>query len=104
MIVGLLHQLSKNPRKEEICEELLLLLVPPNVEPSHETVRQAYSELGINYRVKILQIICMLTMETKAVRGYMEDCSETMTKYRKDKIEWQRQKKQAYVSYLFGAR
>lgn len=95
MIVGLLHQLSKNPRKEELCEELLLLLVPPNVEPSQETVRQAYSELDINYRVKILQMICMLTMETKAVRGYMEDCSETMTKYRKDKIDWQRQKKQA---------
>jgi hypothetical protein len=34
-------------------------------------------------------------METKAVRGYMEDCSETMTKYRKDRVEWQRQRKQA---------
>lgn len=95
IVVGLLHQLSKNPRKEEICEELLLELVPPGVEPSQESVRQNYAELDINNRVKILQIICMLTMETKAVRGYMEDCSETMTKYRKDRIEWQRQKKQA---------
>ena len=37
----------------------------------------------------------MLTAETKAIRGYMEDCSETMTGYRKEKIEWQRKRKQA---------
>ena len=95
MVVGLLHQLSKDPRKEEQCEELLLQLVPPDVAPSVESVRQAYAELDFNYRVKVLQIICMLTMETKSVRGYMEECSETMTKYRKDKIEWQRRRKQA---------
>lgn len=94
IMVGLLHQLSKNPRKEEECEELLLQLVPPDVEPSQETVQQQYADLDINLRVKALQMICMLTMDTKTVRGYMEECSETMTKYRKDKIEWQRQRKQ----------
>jgi hypothetical protein len=36
----------------------------------------------------------MLTAETRAMRGYMEDCSETMTAYRKEKIEWQRKRKQ----------
>lgn len=94
IMIGLLHQLSKNPRKMEICEELLLQLVPPNIEPSQQTVKQAYAELDINHRIKALQIICMLTMETKTVRAYMEECSETMTKYRKDKIEWQRSRKQ----------
>lgn len=95
IMVGLFHQLSKNERQQQACEELLLELVPPNIEPTQETVRQRYSELDINHRIKALQIICMLTTETKAVRGYMEDCSETMTRYRKDKIEWQRQRKQA---------
>ena len=95
IVVGLLHQLSKNPRKQEECEELLLKLVPEDVEPSQESVRQMYAELDINSRAKILQIICMLTLETKRIRGYMEECSETMTKYRKDKIEWQRIRKQA---------
>ena len=95
ILVGLLHQLSKNERHEAICEELLLQLVPPEMEPSQEAVRQRYAELDVNCRVRTLQILCMLTMETKAVRGYMEDCSETMTKYRKDRIEWQRQRKQA---------
>jgi hypothetical protein len=94
IMVGLFHQLSKDERQSEICEELLLLLVPPDTEPTQDTVRQKYAQLDVNWRVRALQLICMLTMETKAVRGYMEDCSETMTKYRKDKIEWQRQRKQ----------
>jgi hypothetical protein len=94
ILVGLLHQLSKNERQQKACEELLQQLVPAEMVPSPENVQQQYAELDINHRVKALQIICMLTMETKAVRGYMEDCSETMTKYRKDKIEWQRQRKQ----------
>ncbi|KAJ6441653.1 dolichyl pyrophosphate Glc1Man9GlcNAc2 alpha-1,3-glucosyltransferase [Purpureocillium lavendulum] len=95
IIVGLFHQLSKSERQEKLCEELLLQLVPPETEPTQEVVRQRYAELDINFRVRALQLLCMLTMETKAVRGYMEDCSETMTKYRKERIEWQRQRKQA---------
>lgn len=96
MIVGLLHQLSKDERQQKLCEELLLQLVPPeDLGPTQESVRQRYGRLDVNRRVQVLQLICMLTMETKAVRGYMEDCSETMTKYRKDRIEWQRQRKQA---------
>lgn len=97
IMVGLLHQLSKNERHKAGCEELLQQLVPTDVEATKETVFQHYARLSINHRVQALQIICMLTAETKAVRGYMEDCSEQMTAYRKEKIEWQRQRKQAYV-------
>ncbi|KAK4456091.1 imitation switch two complex protein 1 [Podospora aff. communis PSN243] len=95
IMVGLLHQLSKNERLRASCEELLQELVPNDIEPSQESVRQRYASMDINYRVQALQIICMLTAETKAIRGYMEDCSETMTGYRKEKIEWQRKRKQA---------
>ncbi len=95
MLVGLLHQLSKDERRHAICEELLAHIVPPDVEATKETVQQHYAALDISTRIQVLQIICMLTMETKAIRGYMEDCSEQMTKYRKEKIEWQRARKQA---------
>ncbi|KAI1820989.1 ATP-utilizing chromatin assembly and remodelling N-terminal-domain-containing protein [Xylaria intraflava] len=94
ILVGLLNQLSKNPRQTEACEELLAELVPPDKEPSLELVRDQYSTLDLNLRISALQIICMLTMETKAVRGYMDDCAETMTGYRKEKIEWQRGRRQ----------
>ncbi|KAI0906756.1 DDT domain-containing protein [Ustulina deusta] len=98
IVVGLLHQLSKNPRQTAVCEELLAELVPPDEEPSLELVCNRYSGLDLNLRISALQILCMLTMETKAVRGYMDDCAETMTGYRKEKIEWQRNRKQTYVS------
>ncbi|KAI8628577.1 ATP-utilizing chromatin assembly and remodelling N-terminal-domain-containing protein [Xylariaceae sp. FL1651] len=95
IMVGLLHQLSKNPRQAAVCEELLAELVPPDEEPSPEVVIDQYSALDLKFRISALQIICMLTMETKAIRGYMDDCAETMTGYRKEKIEWQRNRKQA---------
>lgn len=95
IIVGLLHQLSKDERKTEACEELLSYLVPGDVEPTQQTAEEHYAKLDVNRRVQILQLLCMLTMGTKAVRGYMEDCSEQMTALRKQKIDWQRQRKQA---------
>ncbi|KAI1384701.1 uncharacterized protein F4822DRAFT_416010 [Hypoxylon trugodes] len=95
ILVGLLHQLSKKPQATESCEELLAHLVPPDVEPSQETVREQYSQLDLNLRVSALQILCLLTVDTKAFRAYMEECADTMTGYRKEKIEWQRQRKQA---------
>ncbi|KAL5604475.1 uncharacterized protein BROUX77_004661 [Berkeleyomyces rouxiae] len=95
IIVGLLYQLSRNERKTEACEQILSELVPATTEPTQDTVIEQYALLDVNTKVRILQILCMLTTETKAVRGYMEDCSETMTQYRKEKIEWQRQRKQA---------
>lgn len=95
IMVGLLNQLSKDERRKAACEELLIQLVPRDVEPTRETIQQHYEALDVNYRIQALQIICMLTAETKAIRRYMEDCSEQMTAFRKDKIEWQRQRKQA---------
>lgn len=95
IMVGLLYQLSKDERRTAACEELLIHLVPRNEEPTRETIRKHYAALDVNYRIQALQIICMLTAETKAIRRYMEDCSEQMTAFRKDKIEWQRQRKQA---------
>ena len=95
IMVGLLHQLSKNERQKDKCEVLLQHLVPTEIEePTQETVRQQYAELDINLRVQALQIICMLTSETRAIRMYMEECANQMTGFRKDKIELQRTRKQ----------
>ena len=93
IIVGLLYQLSKNPRQTELCEPLLKELAPLDMEPTKETARQQYAKLDVNLRIQALQIICMLTAETKAVRGFMEECSEQMTSFRKEKIQWQRDRK-----------
>lgn len=93
ILVGLLYQLSLDDRYAERCEEILAQLAPPDEAPTQETVRRQYASLDINLRIKALQIICMLTIETKAIRGYMEECSDQMTVFRKEKIEWQRARK-----------
>jgi DDT domain/WSTF, HB1, Itc1p, MBD9 motif 1 len=95
IVVGVLHQLSLNPKKKDMCESLLEKLAPADEEPTRETARLQYQKLDINLRVKILQIICMLTIDTRAVRDYMDECSEQMTQLRKVKIEWQRAKRLA---------
>lgn len=93
IMVGLLHQLSKSPRYLGAYEPLLKELAPLNMEPTRETAHQQYIQLDVNLRIEALQIICMLTVETKPIRRYMEDCSEHMTDLRKEKIGWQRDRK-----------
>ena len=95
IIVGLLNQLSSNPRMSEQCNEILKHLAPVDQEPTAETASEQYQTLDINSRIKILQILCLKSVETKAIRQYMEDCSVQMTETRKEKNEIQRAKKSA---------
>lgn len=95
ILVGLLNQLSGNPRLRKSCDEILAHLAPLNQEAISRTAISQYASLNINSRVKILQIICMLSLETKAIRAYMEECNIQMTEHRKEKIEIQRTRKAA---------
>lgn len=63
--------------------------------PTQQTAREQYRTLNINLRVKALQMICMLSLETKAIRNYLEECSNQMTEFRKEKIEHQKARKAA---------
>ena len=95
IVVGLLNQLSGNVRLQKTCNEVLAKLAPLDQNATDETVISQYANLDVNLRVKILQVLCMLSLETKAIRGYMEDCAIQMTEFRKEKIEYQRARKMA---------
>jgi hypothetical protein len=95
IMAGLLHQLSMRPKMEKVCEEILKHLAPLDAEPTQETVREQYATLDVNLRIQGLQIICMLSLETKAIKNYLEECSNQMTEFRKEKIEYQRARKAA---------
>lgn len=95
VLAGLLNQLTGNPRLKKVCDEVLIHLAPLDQEAIPETVITQYATLNINLRVKAIQILCMLSVETKAVRAYMEDCNNEMTDFRKEKIELQRARKAA---------
>ena len=95
IMVGLLHQLAARPRLQADCDQILTHLAPLDAEPTQKTAWLQYSTMDINMRVKALQIICMLTLETKAVKAFLEECSAQMTELRKTKIEHQRARKDA---------
>lgn len=95
VMVGLLHQLSARPRMEKTCNEILKHLAPLNAEPTVETARDQYATLDVNRRIQALQIICLLSLETRAIRTYLEECGNQMTEFRKEKIEHQRARKAA---------
>ncbi|KAK2753267.1 hypothetical protein FQN54_007958 [Arachnomyces sp. PD_36] len=95
VMVGLLHRLSHRPRLQSVCDQILSHLAPLDAEPTIETAAIQYSTLDINLRIEALQIICMLSLETKAIKNYLEECSIQMTEFRKEKIEHQRARKAA---------
>nr|POF06003.1 imitation switch two complex protein 1 [Quercus suber] len=93
ILVGMLYQLSVNPILKLRCERILAELAPVDMKPTQETARLQYTYMDINLRIHALQIITMLSIGTKAVRDFLEQCSEDMTDVRKRKIEYQRERK-----------
>ncbi|TGZ77900.1 hypothetical protein EX30DRAFT_334934 [Ascodesmis nigricans] len=94
IMCGLLHQLSMDTRFAPDIEPILAFLAPPDETPSQESVRTRYGFMDPNLRIMATHMLAQLTHQTRTVRDYMEECSEEMTKHRKEKIEHQRSRKQ----------
>ena len=92
-LVGLLSLFTLMPSHKDVCDEILAKLAPLEMPPTEDTVISQYDRLDVNLRIRTVQFLCMLTMDTQAIRNYMEDCTASMTKFRKEKIEWQRKRK-----------
>ncbi|KAL9104984.1 MAG: hypothetical protein Q9163_000156 [Psora crenata] len=90
IVVGLLNQLAGNARLSKTCNDILTHLAPLDREPNADTAFAQYHSLDINHRIKLLQILCMKSLETKAIKQYMEDCGLQMTEHRKAKNEVKR--------------
>lgn len=95
VMIGLLHQLSVRPRFESTCNEVLRHLAPLDLPATQKTALEQYRTLDVNLRTKALQTICLLSLETKAIRDYLEESSSRMTEFRKVKIEHQKARKAA---------
>jgi len=93
IVVGLLNLFTASPRYRKTCDDILVKLAPLDMEPHEETAISQYARTDINLRVKIVQFLCSLSLETQAIRGYMEDCTLQMTQHRKEKMEAQRNRK-----------
>jgi hypothetical protein len=93
ILAGLLYQISLNDRYKERVDNILSQLLPPDEDPTPDTVIQNYALLDVNLRLDALEMIVVLSIRTKAIREQLERMSQEMTDLRKRKIEQQRLKK-----------
>ncbi|KAK7548147.1 ATP-utilizing chromatin assembly and remodelling N-terminal-domain-containing protein [Phyllosticta citricarpa] len=94
IVVGILRQTPKSSFKRPICDEILAHLVPSDMEPELETVREQYNSLDINLRIAILDTLKSYTLATEPLREYMANCNSNMTVIRNQKIVQQRERKE----------
>ncbi|KAF2652176.1 glycosyltransferase family 57 protein [Lophiostoma macrostomum CBS 122681] len=94
ILVGLLHSLSFNPMQKDACDEILDELVPADEEPSVESIARRYSDLDVNLRVSALDMALRLTVGTETFRDQLVAASLEMTRLRKEKIEFQKKRKE----------
>jgi hypothetical protein len=94
IVVALLYRLSFNPAKKTACDEILAQLVPPEEEPTTATIASNYITLDVNLRISALEMILLLTVSTENFRDQLVAAAQEMTKLRKEKIEFQRKRKE----------
>lgn len=94
MLVGLLYALSFSPIHKEACDVILAELVPPDEEPSVENIARNYTYLDVNLRISALEIALQLTVATESFREQLVQASGEMTRLRKEKIEFQKKRKE----------
>ncbi|KAF2875114.1 ALG6, ALG8 glycosyltransferase family-domain-containing protein [Massariosphaeria phaeospora] len=94
IIVGLLYRLSCDPGQKEACDEILAQLVPADEEPSIENIAFNYISLDVNLRISALDMILRLTIATETFRDQLVAASQEMTRLRKEKIEFQKKRKE----------
>jgi hypothetical protein len=97
ILVGLLHRLSFNPTQKDACDEILAKLVPPDEEPSVETIANNYVYLDVNLRISALDLALRLTVTTEHFREQLQAASQEMTRLRKEKIDFQKKRRELYV-------
>ncbi len=93
-MVALLHRLSSDPVQKAGCDEILAALVPPEDEPTIESIAINYRNLDVNLRILALEIILRLTVATEAFRDQLIAAAQEMTRLRKEKIDYQRKRKE----------
>ncbi|XP_014557849.1 glycosyltransferase family 57 protein [Bipolaris victoriae FI3] len=95
IIVALLHRLSFDPARKEACDEILAQLVPPEEEePTTLTIAENYNNLDVNLRISALEMLLSLTVGTENFRDQLTAAAQEMTRLRKEKIEYQRKRKE----------
>ncbi|OQN97952.1 hypothetical protein B0A48_16257 [Cryoendolithus antarcticus] len=98
ILLAVLYQLSRVPSQSESCDRVLAFLAPldePISEDPKELVRTRFVHMEVGLRIAALQAITLLSVTTKTLKKFLEQCSEDQTDVRKKKLELQRERKTA---------
>ena len=95
ILVGVLYQLSHDPYYKVTCDKVLSYLVPLDMEPEKENIEFQFKTMDVNLRAAALQSLTMLSLKTRPLKKFLEDCSEDQTEVRKRKMEYQRERRTA---------
>ncbi|BFZ60434.1 hypothetical protein YB2330_001470 [Saitoella coloradoensis] len=93
ILVGFLHELTLSSRHVDTCTEILEHLCPMDRKPVAETAKEQYYTLKPDLKLMIFQYLMELILQTPLVRKYIDECMEDMTTKRKEKVEFQRERK-----------
>lgn len=94
IVVALLYRLSFDPIQKETCDEILAQLVPADEENTVDSIATNYANLDINLRVSALDMLLRTTVATEAFRDQLIAAAQEMTRLRKEKIDYQRKRKE----------
>ncbi|KAL6150480.1 glycosyl transferase [Exserohilum turcicum] len=94
IVVALLYRLSFDPTRKDACDEILAQLVPPEEESTAATIAEHYKSLDVNLRISALDMLLGLTVNTENFREQLTAAAQEMTRLRKEKIEFQRKRKE----------
>jgi hypothetical protein len=94
IVVAILHRLSYDPIYKDACDEILTQLVPSEEEPTMENIASHYVRLDVNLRISALDLILRLTVATEDFRNQLVAAAQEMTRLRKEKIDFQRKRKE----------
>ncbi|CAN9302575.1 unnamed protein product [Alternaria alternata] len=94
IVVAILYRLSFDSARKEACDEVLAELCPPEEEPTMATIASNYTTLDVNLRISALEMILSLTVVTENFRDQLVAAAQEMTRLRKEKIEYQRKRKE----------
>lgn len=94
IMVGLLYRLSFDPSQKAVCDEVLAELVPPDEDPTVDSIASNYVRLDVNLRIAALESALRLTVATEVFRDQLVAAAQELTRLRKEKIEYQRKRKE----------
>lgn len=88
ILLGVLSLVEYVPAYNHIIEKVYRILAPVNMPPTLSTVlNQFYDELDIDLKFQVLNILISLLMNGTLVRNYIDECLDSSTVLRRNRLD-----------------